>query len=333
MNGTVFAGTFDGQDNTLSNMVVANNASGYLGLFSVNGGTIKNLTVTGTVSTSQSTPGGIVGKNLGTIENCIADIHIRAIACDYAGGIAADNAGTIKNCMNLGDIDGIVKVGQQTYASSGYVGGIVGHVENLGYHDTVLNARPIIDGCVNRGAVSGSKYVGGIAGGSFVSTGYGTTVTAGADFTNCANHGAVKSQENAGGIVGYISADDSNLTAMYLKNCYNTADVYGIDAVGGIVGKASLSELTIENCYNSGDITAASGADVGYIAGSTKAAITNSYYLLKDVTSEMRAVGYGSGDNHARPVNGAYLDSAEFAGKLGSAYKYVSAYPVLIIES
>jgi hypothetical protein len=132
-----------------------------------------------------------------------------------------------------------------------------------------------------------------------------------------------------------MDADSGNVTPINLTNCYNTADIYGLEAVGGIVGKASLSELTIASCYNSGTVTGSvtGNTDVGYIAGSTKAAILNSYYLLIDIESSLCAVGYGSGDNHARPVSAVYLSGAAFAAALGEAYKTGTGYPVLIIEA
>ena len=334
INGYMFEGTFDGQGKTIENMVIVNSSSGYLGLFSVNAGTIKNLTVEGNVAGSLNTGmGGIVGKNLGTIENCTADVYIRAVSCSYVGGIAADSSGIIKDCVNLGKIEGKVS----GYAASGYVGGIVGHLENIGAPaSAILNTRPEIDGCVNVGDVSGGSYVGGIVGGSFLSDGVGITITASADITNCANHGNVTSESYAGGIAGYMSALSDNFDAMYITNCYNTGDIKGVGDVGGIVGSANLSELTIENCYNAGKITAGAGANgafAGEIAGFTKASIINSFYLLRDISEDKTAIGGGSSENYARPASEDYMKSAAFAAVLGSAYSAsASAYPTLVIE-
>ena len=66
-----YSGTFDGKGHTIKNLTIDSSSAQYVGLFGyVYGGTIRNLTVSGSVKGSGHT-GGIAGlANGGTFENC-----------------------------------------------------------------------------------------------------------------------------------------------------------------------------------------------------------------------------------------------------------------------
>ena len=114
-----FGGTFDGNGHTISGL---NGSNGLFGF--VNGATIKNLKVEGTISNNDSTGvGGIVGKTQGTV--------------------------TIKNCAFSGSVSS-TKV-----ARKAGVGGIVGLVNN---------GAVKIENCYSTANVSSGKYAGGILG-------------------------------------------------------------------------------------------------------------------------------------------------------------------------
>jgi hypothetical protein len=178
----------------------------------VNRGTIQNLTVNGTVSSSApdgNYVGGIVGYNsyTGYITNVTSNVTVTAIGagangCWNVGGIAGFNGcdtinkdspdfdkpytqgGFISQSINLGNVSGAEKVG-----------GIAG--ENAG----------TIDQCVNRGDISGNNGsssrngVGGIAGrngNNNVPVEYGT-------ISSCYNTGSVSvgSGKWLGGLTGF----------------------------------------------------------------------------------------------------------------------------------
>ena len=143
-----YAGTFDGDGHTISGLSVSSTkTSQALGLFGVvNGATIRNLKVEGTVTSNGNYNGGIVGKSQGavTVQNCSFDGQVSG---NYAGGIVGRiNAGSVNidRCANLADITG-------TYAA-----GILGYG----------TARDIseISNCYNTGTITGSTRAGGIAG-------------------------------------------------------------------------------------------------------------------------------------------------------------------------
>ena len=117
-----FGGTFDGQGHTISGLSLDGDGA-HMGLFRYvqEGGTVKNLTVTGNVDSAgtMSEIGAIVGTNMGTITGCTFSGTISGAS--NVGGIAGTNeaTGMIYNCKTEGYV-----------AGDHYVGGTVG--QNLG---------------------------------------------------------------------------------------------------------------------------------------------------------------------------------------------------------
>ncbi len=84
-----FAGTFDGQNNTISGINILRD--GYVGVFGNSTGVIKNLNVTNSAF-SGSYAGGIVGEGSGTVENCsVTDSSIEASR--FGGGLIGHTFG------------------------------------------------------------------------------------------------------------------------------------------------------------------------------------------------------------------------------------------------
>ena len=141
-----FAGTFDGNGHTISGL---NGSNGLFGF--VNGATIKNLKVEGTISGPTTSIGGIVGKTQGkvTITNCSFTGSVSATnsgSSNAAGGIVGRvNAGTLKveNCANHATVT----------AEKASAAGIIGY----GGSNKVT-----ITNCYNDGAISGQWYPSGI---------------------------------------------------------------------------------------------------------------------------------------------------------------------------
>ena len=137
-----FSGTFLGGGHTIT-MNISDWGNQGTALFSyINGATIKNLTVAGTVTASQYHTAGIVGFADGTnlIEGCTvtAQLNIRS---DYAGGFVGhgrESNTTIKDCIFAGTIAGLD-------ANRGNVAGIWGWCGNGSY---------TIDNCMECGTYS-----------------------------------------------------------------------------------------------------------------------------------------------------------------------------------
>lgn len=228
---TTYTGVFDGNGGTINFSGIADGE--YIGLFASNAGTIKNLTVSGTVSagTTLAFAGGIAGQNKGNITNCTSNITFTTnVENAVIGGITAVSSGKISNCTNTGAIT------VSTNTNTGDVtnkeataGGIVG-----------LNLNGTVEKSTNSGAVSNTDsngYAGGIVG-----CNYGT-------INNCLNTKSVSNDttsQYAGGIAGYLFKDEGKGDAT-ISNSLNAF------SGGNIIGSNGLNDNshigTIENCY------------------------------------------------------------------------------------
>ena len=216
-----FCGMFDGRNNEIKNIYIktAKDAGCFGGVWHA---TIKNLTVSGSITSTEKSAGGIVGNGRAYIYNCCnkATIHGKG----YTGGIGGNVWATggdimlIINCINEGDI-----------YSEGTMGGIVG-----GSSGEITN-------CYNNGKVitSGWEYAGGLVGQARLKL----------KITNSYNSGEVQSQQrNAAGITAFVYAETT------VNNCYNIGNIIGNTTNG-------LGGTTISNSYNFGKMTIKSGGN------------------------------------------------------------------------
>ena len=229
-----YKGTFDGNDHEIKNLYVTGETSNYYGLFGVlgAGGTIRNLTVSGSVEITGSGSnyygiGGIVGQlgGAGTIENCT---NRAAVSGNFntAGivGRVGSRGGTIRACANLGDISG-----------SNNAGGIVGYA----YYGVTASH------CYNRGAVTAEvSKAGGIVG--FMDD-------SGAKFSNCYTTGVVTGKDSAA-VVGKKSSGS-------ISGCYYL-DTLGTDS--NATAKTSEELKALASTLGEPFMTAPAGVNNGY---------------------------------------------------------------------
>ena len=166
-----FTGTFDGAGYTIKNLATSQGKD-YQGLFGyVEGGTIRNLTITGKVLGNEYV-GAFAGHLVnGRIANCINKASVYGV--DQVGGLVGRISGSMAlNCQNNAAVTG---TGRCT-------GGITSDLYPSG---EVYN-------CVNLGKITGGYDLnGGITGGS----------TSG-DVANCVNFGNVTGSSRCGAIAG-----------------------------------------------------------------------------------------------------------------------------------
>ncbi|MBQ6893247.1 MAG: hypothetical protein IJN48_03490, partial [Clostridia bacterium] len=251
---------------TISDVNISYTAMG-AGLFgTVQHGTIKNLTVKGTITTTQSRAGGIIGAARApfTIENCTSEVTINAEKYGAHGGIIGtyalydrDETLTIKNCTSKTVING-----------TAYNGGILGYM----LAGASVPQNLVITGCTNSGKINGTgSGNGGIVGTLIPSSGCTISIT------NCTNTATVTGNNYTGGILGYVVDDASHGLAesvtYTISGCENTGAVTstGGNGTGGIAGLLTLysnSAITVSNCTNSGKISgpAYNGGIVAYIS-------------------------------------------------------------------
>ena len=261
-----YSGTFNGAGHTISGLYI--NDSTYQGLFGYvdTGGTVQDLSVSGSVSGSYNV-GGVVGYNRGSVEDC--DFTGSVSGNNYVGGVVGYNGGTVENCYNIGEVSG------------NYVGGVVGY-----------NGANV-ENCYNTGSgtVKGNNYVGGVVGWN----------SSGGGVTNCYNTGSVNGSGNSvGGVVGDNSGPVKNCyNTGSVENSYNTGTVTGTDDyVGGVVGY-NISSGTVENCYNTGSVSGNSyvGGVVGWNASGTVTNCYNTGAVNSSGNYVGGVAGYNSGSN------------------------------------
>ncbi len=190
-----FAGTFDGNGKTISNLKASDNAPSWAcaGLFGTTTGTIKNVTVKNAEITSTHYAGGIVGyiTDATKIENC----HVE-------GAVITSN---------VEEVDG-------GYDNGDKVGGIVGYAKSIA-----------IEGCsVKDVTINGYRDLGGVVG--FLGEGTATgnsieNVTINVDTRKNYKGYKTEAEFDANSIVGEGTADPSNTGTATINYIYEGAKV------------------------------------------------------------------------------------------------------------
>ena len=129
--GTTFEGTFDGQGHTLTVNLPSISHEGNAPFMYIEGATIQNLIVNGTVTAGGGNENrhasGLVGyawSGTNTIRNCQVNTNVNS-SSDYAGGIIGH--GKDSNII----MEGCVYTGQITATGANPVGGLIGWSDNL----------------------------------------------------------------------------------------------------------------------------------------------------------------------------------------------------------
>lgn len=304
----VYKGTFDGGGYIISGLKIDSNDQ-YQALFGyVKGGTIKNLTVAGSVTSSKQYTAGIVAYgNPVTVTNCTNEVSVTATEKGYAAGVVASAStnSEVMGCTNNGTIAGY----------GDYVGGIVGAGSSI---KTISN-------CFNHGSVTNNGKPGGYA---YCTGGIAGGVGSSSTVTRCGNTGVVTSTiKRTGGVVGGAAGT--------ISACFNTGTVTGIYSVGGVAGGANAKDAKITDCYNTGAVICktpsatfddSNAKGVGGIIGDPSSArntgivLTNCYNagaVTNNYTTADVVVGGVIGSSAAKNItakNCYYLDTAGLPG-------------------
>ena len=271
IKGHDFSEVFNGNGHTIK--YALENEGGSLALFDTVNGTVKNLTVDGTITYGgDGKAGGItLWSDAGRYENIIVKVAYTQTGA-YAGsagnfgGIAAAETSPAKGAVYT---DCHFR-GSMTAQSVKYLGGMIGDV-----WDNSPNA--VFTNCTNEGNIvvnSEGVRIQDICHGGLV----GNCRGACPKFVNCYNTGnmsydfggAKGDAEAIGGLVGYATG--------VFENCYNTGNITFSDKnvvrgwahVGGLIGQANHAKdwdkLEVKKCYNKANVTAY-GEDVATFIG------------------------------------------------------------------
>lgn len=267
---TQWSGTFEGQGFTVSGIAITKTSGGKAGLFLTNSGTIKNLTLDGTMNVTfgsadayvDSPYVGVFGAAGGTVIGCTNSVDITATV--YAGdtnncciGTINGYLGSVTNSTNEGALN--LTLYAEATATRPMIGGIVGRTRAATTGNTNNG-----DMTINVYGADASLYIGGIGSDSV-----------GADFSNSVNNGSITVNGGLRLYIGGISADTGSVGS--LANTTNNGDItvtcrtgdnVRIVRVGGISSSA-LPANDAETPYtNTGDITVdAAGSNQVYVFG------------------------------------------------------------------
>jgi hypothetical protein len=241
--GTKFTGSFDGNGYTIQNLTINAGTGNYAALFGyMNGATVKNLNLTGTVTGAYRT-GAIAGYcgYSSSLINCNAAVAVTGTA--RVGGLAADcYIATVTNCSATGTVIG---------TGTEYAGGIAGQF-NL---SAMTNSYAT-------GNVTGLARVGGLVGNNMASS-----------LESCYATGNVTGTAKDGLYVGGLTGQHH--TPATINNCYATGSVTGGDGqdkVGGLVG--NCYRTTITNSYATGNVSGSGYGTGGFLGFNQNGTVT-----------------------------------------------------------
>ena len=188
-----FYGSFDGNEAVFE--LAISRTGNFTGLFGYFGyGTIKNLSVTGTITGGSSHTGGIVGyQHSGNIENVYNLANVTGT--NYVGGIVGYTlSGNVRESFNNGKV----------IATGSHAGGIVGYISGS-------SGRVVVTNTYNRGEVIATSYAGGLVG--YVYHYYSSDKLSTVSYSYSA--GLVSANTGAGGTIGYYLASANTRTHIY----------------------------------------------------------------------------------------------------------------------
>lgn len=222
-----FSGTFLGNDHTITASINSTttgtgaNEQGVAPFHYINGATIKDLKVAGTIASASYHTSGLVGfaNGTNTIENCLVTATIN-ISSNYAGGIIGhglESNTTIRGCVFNGTINGMD-----------------GDRSNIGVLWGWSTSSPVLENCLEAGTYTNiaSMHPMGLQGGSGTITNcYYVNPQIGSPTNACTVSGAAPG--NVRTITGYGSENNNwAFIASPLTTDLNPATIEGLIGSG-----------------------------------------------------------------------------------------------------
>jgi flagellin-like protein len=262
-----FIGSFDGQNQTISNLSINRLYDDFVGLFGAigAGGEVKNVGVINVNITGDNKVGGLVGKNSnGNISNSNSTGNVTGD--NKVGGlVGVNNDGNISNSYSTGNVSGNKKVG-----------GLVGR---NGLNGNISNSY-------STGNVTGGRYVGGLVG-----------KNSNGNISNSNSTGNVSGAGHVGGLVGFNVGT--------VSNSYSTGNVTGNQYVGGLVGRSiNYEKGNISNSYSTGNVTGE--YTVGGLVGENDEGRVSNSYSTGNVTGESYVGSLVGKNDNGSPIWDSY---------------------------
>ena len=247
-DGNPFSGIFLGDGHTITANISSTttgtgaNEQGVAPFHYINGATIKDLTVAGTIASASYHTSGLVGFAEGTnlIEDCTVTATLN-ISSNYAGGVIGhgmSSTTTIKGCVFAGTINGVG-----------------GNRSNFGGIWGWSTSSPVLENCLEKGTYTNiaSMHPMGLQGGSGTITDcYYVNPQVGSPSNACTVSGAAQV---------YTAAPSGELTKRMTLQDGNT--YYALCAVSGVKSNYLYtgSAITVTPTVICGSTTLAEGTD------------------------------------------------------------------------
>lgn len=323
---------------------------------------VENCSNSGTVWANQYMA-GIVSSTVAhtaarpfRLASCANTADLAVGAKGYAGGVgSAIKAGSVvTDCLNTGKLSGPasgqIRIGGvlSEIATSAGAPSSVSNCRNYGSVEAWSNSGGVIAAasgdslkivdCRNTASVKGNATsgtnVGGILGngpaefidcwnsGDIVGAGNqvgginGTNTAKSLRMTRCVNIGDVTAgTTSAGGMIGLGRAT--------MTDCYNSGDITGTSAVGGLFGQPGAAAspvytIVVDRCYNTGKITATSNwgnimgqnSSCKYLSIGDKVFANTDTTALSDYDNALRVTGLRTGELMQRNISDAFALNA-----------------------
>ena len=202
-----FRGTFNGNDFTITGLVINKPGEDYQGLFAyLSGAEIKNLRIAGFNVHGSNNVGGLTGYSASgsSIYNCHTSGEV--LGQNYLGGMAGQ--------VNYSSI--LYSSSNSNVVGEDEVGALVGSINQTSLYYSHSN-----------GDITGYENVGGLTG--YVYNG---------QVVDCFSHASVNANNSVGGLVGYLWGN-----ASVISRSLSTGTVEGQADIGGLLGSNSSGNV------------------------------------------------------------------------------------------
>lgn len=301
-----FAGTFDGNGYTVSNLTINSPGENMQGLFGdARASTIKNLGVVNVDIEGNGCIGALVAVG-GVVQNCYSSGEINANFKTAGGLIGQLNGTLVENCYSSCDVTTL----------SSQAGGLIASINNNNTNVTITN-------CYATGDVS--AYADSMGNGGLLGQlGANSSLV----LENCYSTSDVVGPIYTAGLIGCCATNSS----LVVKNCYSTGNITGSYNVGGILSQTYDNiTVVIDNCYtkcktNATEADTNNSGFIGYItANTTSVEIKNSYMLgtlVNGSTGIFTNIAGGATATNILNIENCYYNPAGTSG--ASSLRYTS---------
>ena len=297
--GAAFAGTFEGNGWTISDLNISRPDEDCVGLFGniAEDSEIRNLTLHAETVIGNRRVGGLVGggRSARIISSSVVANEVRG-TYGYVGGLVGDGFGSqlVSSSVVADKVSG-----------TGSIGGLVGD----GSSARIFSSSVVAD------EVSGASRVGGLVGWGWASRIHSSSVVA----------GEVRGSSNVGGLVGYGTDRNTKIISCSIV----VGEVSGRSSVGGLVGRGGWAQI-----YSSSVVVGEvdGGYAVGGLVGSGDDAwIAYSYVVSSSNIAMLVEIGSGTGvasywDSETSGVNSGNHGEGKTSDELRSPTDYEGIY-------